>query len=110
MFISDRRIYLNADRSRVVEEDNPEATFLLVAKGGSLDDATAEQYGLLNLPRPLLASSASEAAVSEADATNLQDEAKAIDAAENKAVEPAENKQIFPAANPRVKKTVRRER
>lgn len=106
MWISDRRLYFNADRSRVVEEEDPAATFLFVPKGGSLDDATAAQYGLVNLPRPLLASSAPD----ESSGADVQDvEVKAEDLPEHKAVEPSENKQIFPAANPRAKKTIRRE-
>jgi hypothetical protein len=45
-YTSDRRLFTTADRSRVVEEDDPEAAFLLVGEGGELDDATAERYGL----------------------------------------------------------------
>jgi hypothetical protein len=49
-FISDRRIYLNSDRSKAVEATDPEAAFLLVCEGGTLDHETAEKYGLLGQP------------------------------------------------------------
>lgn len=108
MFISDRRIFVTADRTRIVDESDPEATFLLVAKGGSLDDATAAQYGLTELPSAKLALSASGSSLPEADGAS-SDEMKAENLAENKAVEPGENKQIFPAANPRAKRVVKRD-
>jgi hypothetical protein len=44
-YVADKRLYLNADRTRAVEE-GPEASFLLVADGGSLPDEEAEKYGL----------------------------------------------------------------
>lgn len=45
-FVSDRRIYLNADKTAVVEEGSPEATHLLVAKNGELSQEDAERWGL----------------------------------------------------------------
>lgn len=45
-YISDRRLYLNADKSRVVEEGDPDASFLLVGEGGQLPDDEALQWGL----------------------------------------------------------------
>ena len=45
--IADRRLYLTADRSRVVEEGEPEAAFLLVGEGSELESALAEQYGIV---------------------------------------------------------------
>ena len=115
MFVSDRRLYLNSDKSRIVEEDSPEATFLLVGKGGALDDSTAQQYGLIGLPQPLLASSAPDGPPSGADVTSTEAETKALELPhdqaetlpEHKAVEPSENKQIFPAANNRTRRKLR---
>lgn len=45
-YTADRNIYLNADRSKVVEEDSPDAAFLLVAEGSELSDEEAAEYGL----------------------------------------------------------------
>ncbi len=47
LWTSDRRIFVNADRSKVVDESDPEAASLLVGEGGQLDEATAERLGLL---------------------------------------------------------------
>lgn len=46
VWTSDRRLWLTADRERVVEDGDAEAAFLLVGKGGELSDAEAKQYGL----------------------------------------------------------------
>jgi hypothetical protein len=46
--ISNKRLYLTADRSRVVEEESPDAAYLLVGAGCELPDAVARQYGLLD--------------------------------------------------------------
>jgi hypothetical protein len=43
--ISDRRLYLTADK-KVVEEGNPEAKTLLVGEGGELSEEDAGKYGL----------------------------------------------------------------
>ena len=43
---SDRRLYLTADKSRVVEEGDLEAAYLLVGEGGELEDELAARYGL----------------------------------------------------------------
>lgn len=45
-FVSDKRIYLNADKSAVVEEGHPDAAFLLAAEGGTVTAEQAKQYGL----------------------------------------------------------------
>jgi hypothetical protein len=45
-FRTDRRLYLNADRSKVVEENDPEAAYLYLGKGHQVSDADAEKYGL----------------------------------------------------------------
>lgn len=44
-YTSDKRLYLNEDRTKVVEE-GPEARYLLVNEGGELSDEEAKQYGL----------------------------------------------------------------
>lgn len=43
---SDKRLYLNNDRSKVVEEGDADAAFLLVGEGGEISDQEAKQYGL----------------------------------------------------------------
>jgi hypothetical protein len=45
-YTSDKRLYLNADRSKIVEEDDPDAAHLLVAAGGQVSDVIAKQYNL----------------------------------------------------------------
>lgn len=45
-FVTDRKIFVNADKSKVVEEGSPEAAFLLASKGKELDEATVKRYGL----------------------------------------------------------------
>ncbi len=45
-FTSDRRLYLTADKARVVDEGDAEAAFLLVGEGGELPEEEAEKYGL----------------------------------------------------------------
>ena len=45
---ADRRLYLNADKTKVVEEGDPAARFLLVGKGQTLPSAVAMHYGLGN--------------------------------------------------------------
>ncbi len=44
--ISPRRLYLNSDRSKIVEHGSSEAAFLLVAKGGDIDARTEKQYSV----------------------------------------------------------------
>ena len=45
--ISDHTWFLNSDKTRAVEEDSPEAAFLLVRAGTEADEAELEKYGLL---------------------------------------------------------------
>ena len=45
-FTADRTLYLNADQSKVVEEGDSAAAFLLVREGSQIDTALAERYGL----------------------------------------------------------------
>lgn len=49
-YTSDRRIWLNADKTKVVEDGSADAAFLLVGEGGQLSDEEAEQYGLTKQP------------------------------------------------------------
>lgn len=45
-FVSDRRLYLTADKSEVVEEGDDKAAFLLVGAGGVVSEEDASRYGL----------------------------------------------------------------
>jgi hypothetical protein len=45
-YTADRRLFLNADKSAVVEEGDASAAFLLAAPGDELTDDEAKQYGL----------------------------------------------------------------
>lgn len=44
--IADRRLYLTADKSEVVEEGDARAAFLFVTPGKEISAADAERYGL----------------------------------------------------------------
>lgn len=57
MYISPKRLYLNADRTKAVE-DGPEADTLLVAAGGQLTDEVAARYGLGQKAAPKAANKA----------------------------------------------------
>lgn len=48
-YISNERLWLTADRARVVKEGDPEAAFLLVGKGGTVSDGDAKRYNLKDL-------------------------------------------------------------
>lgn len=52
MYVSKERLFLTADRERVVPDGDPEAAFLLVGEGCELDLETARRYGLANQPAP----------------------------------------------------------
>lgn len=43
---SDVALYLNADKTKVVHEGDPDAAFLLVGAGSEIDESEAEKYGL----------------------------------------------------------------
>lgn len=79
--IADRRLWLTADRERVVEEGDPEAAFLFATPGKEISDADAEKYGL----KPAKAK-----------------------AAEAKQAEPAEDKQAPAPANKARKATTKK--
>jgi hypothetical protein len=51
VYVSDRRLYLTAD-DRVVEEGDPAARTLLVAKGGEVDAETVKKYNLKHREAP----------------------------------------------------------
>lgn len=46
VYVSDKRLHVNSDKSKVVPEDHPDAAYLLVAEGGELSDEEAAKYGL----------------------------------------------------------------
>lgn len=46
--IADRRLFLNADKSAVVESDNPAAAFLLVAEGSEIDPVQVARHQLVS--------------------------------------------------------------
>src|ERR1051325_346078 len=50
IYTASERLYLTADRSRVVKDGDPDAAFLLVCAGGQLPIAEARKYGLLDEP------------------------------------------------------------
>lgn len=43
---ADKRYYLNADRSRVVDEHSPDAAYLLAAEGDDITNEDVKRYGL----------------------------------------------------------------
>lgn len=45
-FVADRNLYHNADRSKVLEEGDPDAAFLAIAEGQEVPDAEAKRLGL----------------------------------------------------------------
>lgn len=95
-FQTDKRLYLTADKSRVVEEDDPERAFLFKGVGATVTGAEAEEYGLSGPDAD--AESEPDAAMEpepqEPQAAETEPDAKAMDAAPaNKAVKgPAEKK------------------
>lgn len=93
MPVSKERLYVNADKSKVVPEDSPEAAFLLVGQGGELTNEQVKQYGLKKsqLVGPGGEDEPEEATAEEPKAD--ESEAKAVAEADNKAVEePPANK------------------
>lgn len=69
VYTSDKALYVNADKSRVVPGDSPEAAFLLVGEGGQLSDEDAAKYGLTK-PETKEAKPAADKAVKAADVSN----------------------------------------
>lgn len=61
-------IYVNADKTRVVEEGSPEAAFLLVGPEGQLPDEEAAKYGLEAAPAKAVAEQAAGTETQPGDA------------------------------------------
>lgn len=79
MWISDRRLFLTVDRSRVVTAEDPAAAFLLVGEGGSLPMTEAIQYGLVGVSvvkqeLPAASPAGEEAIPSEAESVTEPEE------------------------------------
>jgi hypothetical protein len=49
---AEKRLWLNADRSKVVEDGDPDARFLLAAPGQEVHPSIAEKYGLKQKKAP----------------------------------------------------------
>ncbi len=81
---SDRRLYVTADRSQVVEEGDPHAAYLLVGVGGQIDSDSVARHGL-----------------SWKDGKVVVPGAKAMPAPENKMAPPPENKGSEGDADPK---------
>lgn len=47
LYTADRRLWLTADQSRVVEDGDPEAAFQLISPGQQMPEARARKYGLI---------------------------------------------------------------
>lgn len=45
-FIADRYLYLNADKTKVIEEGDPAARFVLAGPGSTIPDEDVKRYGL----------------------------------------------------------------
>jgi hypothetical protein len=45
-YVTKERLWLNADKSKVVKDGDPEAAHLLASVGKTLDAETVERYGL----------------------------------------------------------------
>jgi hypothetical protein len=61
------RLWLTADRERVVKDGDPEAAFLLCGDGGQITRSDAERYGLIDGPGNPTATAVGD----EADLTTL---------------------------------------
>jgi hypothetical protein len=97
-YVTDRRLWLTADRERVVEDGDPAAASLLASKGKALPDEVARRYGLTGEPaRPAADEAAEVPAADDADP-----EGKAVaDPPDDKAAKQAANKAV---AGPKAKK------
>lgn len=106
-----KALYVNADKSKVVPEDSPEAAFVLVGENGEVPDAEAKKYGLgeyakgYKAPEPMEGQpvpstaadpepepKAGKGPAADADDEGAKAESKAMPKAESKAVQPKENK------------------
>ena len=50
------RLWMTADRSRLVPDKHPEAAFLFCAPGQSIPEAEARKYGLISTPEHVVVS------------------------------------------------------
>jgi hypothetical protein len=48
--IADRTYCMTSDKARLVDENTPEAAFLLKRAGSHISDEDAQRYGLTHLP------------------------------------------------------------
>lgn len=98
-----KALYVNADKSKLVAEDSPEAAFVLAGENGTVSDEDAKKYGLgehaegFTPPasaegQPVPSTAADPADVDEDAAAPAPAKAPAKAAAEGKAVAPKENK------------------
>jgi hypothetical protein len=97
-YTADKRLYLNADRSAVVDERSPEATYLLAPAGAVVPADLVKQYGLGAgeqadaapaadpAPTGVLTEAASFRAAGDPPANDPAPVAKAVAPAEDKAV------------------------
>jgi hypothetical protein len=84
--ISDRRLYLSADKTRVLEEEERDGpVFLLVGADCELSAADAAKYGITSVDGRLVVKV-------ETKQVNEPEEDKEVEASENKAIIPPENK------------------
>jgi hypothetical protein len=90
---ADKRYYTTADRSRLVEEGDPDAAYLLAAEGAQLSSADIERYGIgkksMPEPEPVVVHSIAADPPKDEEPAPAEDDApqaKAVSAApENKA-------------------------
>lgn len=50
--IADRKLWLTADKERVVEDGDPSSAFLFASPGDEISDADAKRYGVKAKSRP----------------------------------------------------------
>jgi hypothetical protein len=91
---ADRKLYLTADRERVVEEGDDDAAFLFKGEGDEITDEEAKQYGISarkeEQTEPAQKARQSPEAATEADTAEAREakqptDAKQAQAAANKA-------------------------
>ena len=88
-----KALYVNADKSRLVPEDSPEAAFVLVGENGTVSDEDAKKYGLGEHAEGFEAPAPAEGQpVPSTAADPAPRRARAAEATEGKAVAPKENK------------------
>jgi len=88
MLIADRNLYLTADKSRVVEEDDVDQRSLLAGKGCELSEPDAATYGIETVDGRLVVTGRKQVAEPAED--------KQVDQSEDKAIIPPETKRRAP--------------